>query len=205
MSGRSRGFITWALGLAAAVLVSISPAHAQDTGEDDILDQVINSPPVQSWQVTGLRATPRPVRAEGVLGEQAIRVAVPRPGADPWDISGRMTIAGDIRQGDTILLAVWARTHTPPDGERFGVISGLRVEQSAAPYTAIAQDSAAVPSEWTMVYASGVAAQDYPGGTTNVSVHLASAAQTIELGPAFVLNLGQDYDAAQLPRNAAPE
>ena len=203
MSGR-RGFIAFALGMAAALL-STSPAHAQDAGDDAILDQVINSPPVQSWQVTGLRATPRPVRVEGVLGEQAIRVAVPRPGANPWDISGRMSIAGEINQGDTILLAVWARTHTPPEGERFGVISGIRVEQSTAPYTAIAQDSAVVPSEWTMVYASGVAQQDYPGGSANVSVHLAGAAQTIELGPAFVLNLGQDYDAAQLPRNAAPE
>lgn len=197
--------IAWIVAAAALVSMFASVASAQGSGEDDILDQVINSPPVQSWQVNGLRATPRPVRAEGVLGDQAIRVAVPRPGANPWDIAGRMDIAGDINRGDTILLAVWARTHTPPDGERFGVLSGIRVEQSTEPYTAIAQDSASVPSEWTMVYASGVAQQDYPGGSANVSVHLAGAAQTIELGPAFVLNLGQDYDAAQLPRNAAPE
>lgn len=195
----------WVAAAAALVSIFASFASAQSAGEDDILDQVINSPPVQSWQVTGLRATPRPVRAQGVLGDQAIRVAVPRPGANPWDIAGQMPIAGQIDQGDTILLAVWARTHTPPDGERFGVISGIRVQQSTAPYTAIAQDSAVVPSEWTMVYASGVAQQDYPGGSTNVSVHLAGAAQTIELGPAFVLNLGQNYDAAQLPRNVAPE
>ncbi|MFN3537907.1 MAG: hypothetical protein ACK4Y4_10710 [Brevundimonas sp.] len=187
-----------------AALLASSPAHAQEAG-GDILDQVINSPPVQSWQVTGLRATPRPVRAEGVVGEQAIRVAVPRASANPWDVAGRMTIAGDINQGDTILLAVWARTHTPPEGQRFGMISGIRVEQSAAPYTAIAQDSAVVPLDWTMVYASGMAQQDYPGGSTNVSVHLASAAQTIELGPAFVLNLGQDYAPARLPRNVDPE
>jgi hypothetical protein len=195
----------WVAAAAALVSIFASFASAQSGGEDDILDQVINSPPVQSWQVTGLRATPRPVRAQGVLGDQAIRVAVPRPGANPWDIAGRMSIAGEISQGDTILLAVWARTHTPPEGQRFGVLSGIRVEQSVAPYTAIAQDSAVVPSEWTMVYASGVAQQDYPGGSTNVSVHLAGAAQTIELGPAFVLNLGQDYDPAQLPRNVAPE
>lgn len=195
----------WVAAAAALVSIFASFASAQSAGEDDILDQVINSPPVQSWQVTGLRATPRPVRAQGVLGDQAIRVAVPRPGANPWDIAGQMPIAGQIDQGDTILLAVWARTHTPPEGERFGVISGIRVQQSTAPYTAIAQDSAVVPSEWTMVYASGVAQQDYPGGSTNVSVHLAGAAQTIELGPAFVLNLGQNYDAAQLPRNVAPE
>lgn len=195
----------WVAAAAALVSIFASFASAQSAGGDDILDQVINSPPVQSWQVTGLRATPRPVRAQGVLGDQAIRVAVPRPGANPWDIAGRMTIAGEISQGDTILLAVWARTHTPPEGERFGVLSGIRVEQSTAPYTAIAQDSAVVPSEWTMVYASGVAQQDYPGGSTNVSVHLAGAAQTIELGPAFVLNLGQNYDAAQLPRSVAPE
>ncbi|MFN3816113.1 hypothetical protein [Brevundimonas sp.] len=197
--------LAWVAAAAALVSMLASFASAQSSGGDDILEQVINSPPVQSWQVTGLRATPRPVRAEGVVGEQAIRVAVPRAGANPWDIAGRMTIAGAIRQGDTILLAVWARAHTPPEGQRFGLISGVRVEQSTAPYTAIAQDSATVPSEWTLVYASGVAQQDYPGGSTNVSVHLAGAAQTIELGPAFVLNFGPDYDAARLPRNVAPE
>lgn len=189
-----------ALGLAAALVLAPVGA-AQD---DDILDHVINSPPVQSWQITGLRSSPRPVRAEGVLGDQAVRVRVTSTGANPWSVAGRMPINGAINRGDTILLAVWARAHTPPEGQSHGVLSGIRVEQSAAPYTAIAQDSAAVPSEWTMVYASGVAQQDHPGGTTNVSVHLAGAVQTIELGPAFVLNFGPDYDAAQLPRNAPP-
>lgn len=196
---------TWAAVTAVALLVFAGMAPAQDAGGDDILDHVINSPPVQSWRINGLRSAPRPVRAEGVLGEQAIRVRVTRASANPWDISGQMAIEGDINQGDTILLAVWARTETPPEGQTYGVLSGIRVEQSAAPYTAIAQDSAVVPAEWTMVYASGVALQDYPGGTANVSVHLGSAAQTIELGPAFVLNLGPDYDASQLPRNASPQ
>ena len=193
---------TWAsaLGLAAALLLAPVGA-AQD---DDILDNVINSPPVQSWQITGLRSSPRPVRSEGVLGEQAIRVRVTQASDQPWTIAGRMPISGDINRGDTILLAVWARTHTPPEGRTHGVVSGIRVEQSTAPYTAIAQDSATVPGEWTMIYASGVAQDDYRGGTANVSVHLAGAEQTIELGPAFVLNFGPDYDASRLPRNPPP-
>lgn len=192
----------WATAIGLAAALFLAPVGAAQ--DDDILDNVINSPPVQSWQITGLRSSPRPVRAEGVLGDQAVRVRVTNTGANPWSVSGRMSISGDIRRGDTILLAVWARAHTPPEGRTHGVISGIRVEQSAAPYTAIAQDSATVPGEWTMVYASGVAQQDYPGGTANVSVHLAGAVQTIELGPAFVLNLGPDYDASQLPRNPPP-
>ena len=190
-----------ALGLAAALFLAPMGA-AQD---DDILDHVINSPPVQSWQITGLRSSPRPIRAEGVLGDQAVRVRVTQASDQPWTIAGRMPIAGDINRGDTILLAVWVRTHAPPEGRSQGVISALRVEQSTAPYTAIAQDSATAPDEWTMIYASGVAQQDYRGGTANVSVHLAGAAQTIDLGPAFVLNFGPDYDASRLPRNPPPE
>lgn len=193
----------WALLVAVAAALMTGPiSWAQD---DDILDNVINSPPVQSWRINGLRSTPRPVRAEGVLGEQAVRVRVTEASDQPWTVSGDMAISGDINRGDTILLAVWARTHTPPQGQSHGVVSGLRVQQSAAPYDAIIQDSAAVPGEWTMIYASGVAQQDYPGGTANVSVHLAGAAQTIDLGPAFVLNLGPDYDASQLPRNPPPQ
>ena len=52
-----------------------------------------------------------------------------------------------------------------------------------------------------MIYASGVAAQDHAADSTAVSVHLATADQTVELGPPLVFNFGQNYDPAKLPTN----
>ena len=188
------------VGAFAAIALALAvPSSAASLQDDDILQYVINSPPVEFWQVNGVQTPPRPRRAEGVLGSKAISVAA-RPSDQPWSTSARMPIAGAIKQGDTILLAVWARLAAPPPGQATSRLP-LRVEQAAPPYTAIAQDNAEIGPDWKMVYASGVAAQDFEGGATSLSVHLATAAHTVELGPALVLNFGQNYDPAKLPTN----
>ena len=188
------------LAVTAALMLSAAPAPvvvlAQD---DDIVQRIINTPPVDSWQVLGVSRAPRPQRAEGVLGDRAIRVAA-RRAEQPWTVAAQMPIRGEIKRGDTILLAVWARLEAPPEGQQTSRLP-LRVQESAAPYAAIAQDAGEIGPEWKMIYASGVAGQDFAGGQTNLSVHLATADQTVDLGPALVLNFGQNYDAAKLPLN----
>lgn len=188
------------LAVTAVLMLSAAPAPvAVMAQDDDIVQRIINSPPVDSWQVLGVSRAPRPQRAEGVLGERAIRVAAQRA-EQPWTMAAQMPIRGEIKRGDTILLAVWARLEAPPEGRQTSRLP-LRVQQAAAPYAAIAQDTGEVGPEWKMIYASGVAQQDFAGGQTNLSVHLATDNQTVDLGPALVLNFGQDYDAAKLPRN----
>lgn len=172
------------------------PVMAQD---DDIINRIINSPPVESWQVLGVNRAPRPQAAQGVLGDRAIRVTA-RRADQPWAVAGQMPIRGEIKRGDTILLAVWARLQTPPAGQQTSSLP-LRVQQAAAPYAAIAQDTGQIGPEWKMVFASGVAQLDFAGGEANLSVHLATADHTVDLGPALVLNFGQNYDSAKLPRN----
>lgn len=189
--------LKWIAAVAGALMLTASPSQARQDG--DILQYLINNPPVESWQVVGVSRQPRPRSAEGVLGDRAIRVAA-RRADQPWSTAARMPVRGEIKQGDTILLAVWARLATPPQGQQTSRLP-LRVEQTAAPYTAIAEDAADIGPEWKMIYASGVAAQDHAADSTAVSVHLATADQTVELGPALVFNFGQNYDPAKLPTN----
>lgn len=185
--------------IAALLLTGTAQAVPPQQADDDIVQYIINNPPVTSWQINGVETQPRPRRAEGVLGERAISVRASR--ADqPWTTAGQMTIRGAIKQGDTILLAVWARLATPSPGEATSPLP-IRVQQATAPYTAIAEATGRIGPTWKMVYASGVAGQDYDGGTTNLAVHLATADHTVELGPALVLDFGQNYDAAKLPIN----
>ena len=188
------------IGLIAALLLSGTALAAPAPQDDnDIVQYIINNPPVTFWQINGVETQPRPRRAEGVLGERAISVRA-RRADQPWATAGQMTIRGAIKQGDTILLAVWARLATPAPGQTTGELP-VRVQQASEPYTAIAQSTGRIGSSWKMVYASGVAGQDYEGGTTNLAVHLATADHTVELGPALVLNFGQNYDPAKLPVN----
>src|SRR5262249_9705399 len=69
------------------------------------------------------------------------------------------------------------------------------------PYAGVIGDTASVGPEWKLYYASGRAPENYDPGTTNIVVHLAAAKQTIDLGPAVVLNFGPDRDPATLPNN----
>lgn len=188
------------IAMIAALLIAGSAVSAEaQPQDDDIVQYIINNPPVGSWQVNGVQTAPRPHRAEGVLGERAITVAA-QQAQQPWAISAQMTIRGEIRQGDTVLLAVWARLAAPAAGQATSRLP-IRVQQSAAPYGALAEAVGEIGPEWKMVYASGVAQQDYSGGATSLAVHLATADHTVELGPALVLNFGQNYDASKLPAN----
>jgi len=187
------------LGAAGAVLIAMGSSTAPRAQDEDILQNLINNPSVASWQVLGVNRPPRPQHAEGVLGERAIRVAA-RRSDQPWTIAAQMPVTGAIKQGDTVLLAVWARLAVAPPGAETSRLP-LRVQEAAPPYAALAEDAGTVGPTWGMIYASGVAAKDYAPGAANLSVHLAGADQTVELGPALLLNFGQDYDAAKLPRN----
>ncbi len=186
--------------MIAALLVIGTAASATPPLQDgDITQYIINNPPVESWHVNGVQSQPRPHRAEGVLAERAISVQA-RRAEQPWATSAQMDIRGPINRGDTVLLAIWARLQTPASGQTTSRLP-IRLQQAAAPYAAIAQDTGEIGPEWKMIYASGVAQQDYPAGSTNLAVHLATADHTVELGPALVLDFGQNYDASQLPTN----
>ena len=58
-----------------------------------------------------------------------------------------------------------------------------------------------VGSEWKMYFAQAVATRDYSPGAAAATIQLASASQTIDLGPVFILDFGPDYDRSSLPTN----
>lgn len=182
--------------LAGMAVAASASASGQD---DDITKYIINTPPVTSWHVNGVQTAPRPHHADGVLGERAITVQA-QASSQPWSVSAQMPIRGEIKQGDTVLLAVWARLVAPSAGQTTSRLP-VRIQQATAPYAAMAEGNGEIGPEWKMVYASGVAAKTYAGGATNLAVHLATADHTVELGPALVLDFGPDYDANKLPAN----
>jgi hypothetical protein len=188
--------------ISALVVLGAGGALAQDSqsSSDDILQRAINAPSADSWSAYG-RQRSSVIRSQGVVGERAFRVRVSQAGANAWEVGAKAAITGQINQGDVILLAYWARVEAPPDGEDTGVISSARLELVAAPYTVEFEAPARPTREWKMYYASGVASRAFSPGEAGVTLHLAGARQTIELGPVFVLNFGPNYNVARLPRN----
>lgn len=185
--------------LALAVLFAVA-ASAADDGSD-MVNKLVNAPSASAWSVSGINAS-KPYDDSTVQGGRAIRIAVPGKGANVWDIAASVAITKPVAKGDTVLLAFWARAEVPAEGQTTAILPGIRLQQTSAPYGAFAQDSAQVDGTWTMIYASGIADQDYGRGSLGVAVHLAAAKQTVDLGPAFVFDLGQGYDQSKLPHNA---
>lgn len=184
------------LPLLAALMLVTGAADDDST----LLSQLVNNPGVGSWQVSGLSQAPTPRPDESVQGGKALRVIVSSKGENEWDVSAGMAVGKPVKSGDTLLLAVWARAETPPKGSTTARLPIL-IQQNSAPYTPIAQSEVAVTGKWALYYVSATVTQDWGRGTLGIAVHLAGAKQTIDLGPAFLLDLGQNYDAAKLPQN----
>jgi len=170
----------FALGCALAALQPL-PASAQDA-----LD-IINDP--GAAQVVG--ASGRLRDDPGVQGGKALRIVVRGKGANPWDVAAQTAITQPVKAGDALLLAFWARLEKGEAGATTATLPYNAVQQSAAPYTVLFTGPAEIGPEWKLHEVRGKADADHAAGTLNATIHLATAAQTVELGPIFVVNLGQ--------------
>lgn len=186
----------WLAALAGVFLVT--PIQAQ-TGGDDILKNMINSPSADSWSVWN--ATIEVIKDDTVQGGKASRITVAKKGANPWDASASDAIVKPVKKGDVILIAYWARVEVPPEGSQTATLPQVSLGINKAPYSTFVNEPATITRKWTMYYASGVADADYKPSDLNVSIQLATDKQVLDLGPVFVLDFGPDYDRTKLPHN----
>ena len=180
--------------LTAALLAG--PANAAD-----LMDHALNRhPSADQWGVTGNGQTHAMVREAGVPGGWAMQVTVAGPGLNPYDVQAGVPTDRPIHTGDVLLMAFWARAATPPSGsDTIHIVA--RAQQMTAPYTALASGDLTVSGDWKLYYAQGVSPADYAPGQALANLHLATGAQSIDLGPIFFLDFGPGYDTAKLPQN----
>jgi hypothetical protein len=182
--------------LASASALAQSPAPTA-AAQPNVLDRAINQPGI-GWTLYGPNQSGKQVAATGVPGAGAVRVEVKRKGANPWDSGALYPTSKPIAAGDTILIAVYLRAPNAAPGETVAIPLGAT--GSEAPYPTIAQATVQVGPEWKLHYASAKATQAFGPAKAQASVQLAGAKQVLELGPAFILNFGQNYDPAKLPK-----
>jgi hypothetical protein len=181
------GSILW------AGLVLTSAALSQE--KVDIWTRTINNDTNGVWHVQPDKPKPKDVKADGIPGNMALRVKASK-GHNPWDVQASSPInGGEIKQGDVLMVMIYLRAEKPAEG---GSNLAVRLQLSGAPYTSTMDFSSAISGEWKSYCAHRVAAIDMPAGKGNVSIHLASAEQTIDLGPVFVFNFGKGYDESSL-------
>jgi hypothetical protein len=172
--------------VAAAVLafaaVASVPAHAQD----DLGSRIVNDPSAPA--VNGGKASLRDDSA--VQGGKALRVQVPRKGANVWDTAVESALTKPVKAGDELVLAFSARLAKGDSGAATATIPFAGVQLGSAPYTTVASQAVEIGPEWKMVEIRGKAAEDYAAGALKVAIHLGTAKQAVDLGPIVVLDLG---------------
>jgi hypothetical protein len=171
---------TFAAGLFLAAL-PLAPAPAQD-------ELVIINNPAEP-QVNG--ANPRLRDDPGVQGGKAMRVQVRRKGANVWDVAVESAINQPVKAGDSLVFAFWARLEKGADGATTTTLPFNALQLSAAPYSTVIGNPVEIGPEWKLHEIEGKADKDYAAGTLKATIHLATAAQTVDLGPLIVVNLGQ--------------
>ncbi|MET4896622.1 hypothetical protein RN629_05525 [Sphingomonadaceae bacterium jetA1] len=183
------GFLTMLAAAQAAPTAAAPPS---------IFDKAVNQPGI-GWTLYGPNQSGKQVPATDVPGGNAVQVKVAKPGTNAWDSGATYPTIKPIAAGDTMLAMVYLRAPDAADGASVTIPVGMG--GSEPPYAPIATEPVQIGKAWKRYYVSGVAGQAYAAGKANISVQLAGARQVIEVGPAFLLDLGPGFDRSKLPRN----
>ena len=179
------------LALLAGFGLLAAPAVGQGGQGSDLANKVISVPSPDAFRVDGV-STRAQVRADtSVQFGRALRVPVPGRSEQPWSVSVAVPINRAVAAGDSLLLAFWARLEEGENGATTAELPYNAVQLAAAPYTALLRGPATITREWHLYQVRGRADRAYAAGELNVSLHLATGRQTIDIGPVFVLNMGQ--------------
>ncbi|HEY0012739.1 MAG TPA: hypothetical protein VGB79_07780 [Allosphingosinicella sp.] len=182
--------------LCLALAAPLAPAAAvqqpaADAAADDIARRIISNPNPQSYRLDGVRSGGGVRRDPGVQGGKALRVPVSGRSEQAWSVSVAVPITRAVKAGDNLVLAFWARLERGDNGATSSVLPYNAVQMAGAPYTALFTGPATIGPEWRMHEIRGRANRDYAAGELNVSIHLATARHTVDIGPVFVLNMEQ--------------
>ena len=178
----------WIFLLAGFALGTVAVA------EENIWAHTINNDTNGVWNMQPEKPKAKVVKVEDERIQHAFRIKATK-GANPWDVQASSPVAGAINQGDVIMLMYFARAAEPAEG---GSSLTARVQLSGAPYTSAMDMTSKISEEWTSYCAHRMATTTLPEKKSNVSIHLATARQVIELGPVFVFNFGKGYDQNRL-------
>lgn len=198
--------------MLAALLLGFGAATAQEMSEEDYLavleaelpGTLMNNPIAPDWYVAGEDYDKRVITDPDVAGQQAVRLKIKRAKPNAWDVSMIARMDKGASSGDAILVAVWVRTEKPAKDSETGTVQ-VRLQQSAAPYTGLAEGMITPGEDWELWYLRGIAAEDYDADELTLAFNAASAAQTVEIAQFYVMNLGPDVDVGSLPVGLAQD
>jgi len=190
--------VMFAAALAIVPLSAVAAGQQAAPAQGSIFDKAINQPGI-GWSIYGPGQTAKQVPATDVPGGAAVRVQVSKAGANVWDVGAIYPTIKPIAAGETLLVMVYLRAPDAKDGATVPI--PVNVGGADAPYPQITGETVNVGAGWKRYFVSGVSNQAFAAGKGRIGIQLAGAKQVIEVGPAFLLDLGAGFDRSKLPHN----
>ncbi|MBF7072114.1 hypothetical protein ISG33_01700 [Glaciecola sp. MH2013] len=156
------------------------------------------SPYADSLQIFGDDIKASYNKESDAMGGVALEIETKR-GKNPWD-AGVFNVAGaEIKKGDVIYMAFFAKALELPKGKESALIKNVGVQKGTEPYTTVIGKDFSLSQQWQSFALAGVANDSYKANEAQLSMQIATAKQKIAIGPVFVFNLGSDVDPSTLP------
>ncbi len=137
------------------------------------------------------------VPVTGQTFKQAIQVKVATKTANPWDVQiGSPSSIIPLKKGDYLLATFSVRCTDSVSGT--GSMSAY-IQSQGPPWVGIATKDVVAGKDWQQIFIHVQADRDFPAGKYDLSFHLGTQAQTLEIGGISLLNLGTNVDVPKLP------
>ena len=179
--------------LAAGALALPAAAMAQDLSPElQALDEklpgtLINDPTAIDWPAIGTGFKSRAFAEEGLPGGGAAReFAIAKAGPQPYAIQAFVPLLSNIEKGETVTVGFWARAIEARTDDGKGVL-GVRFQQNAEPWPGFGDATVKLGPQWEWHEVSGVATTDIGRRNAVVTLQLAGARQTVQIGQTIVV------------------
>jgi hypothetical protein len=154
----------------------------------DGLGQLISQPDNRQWTFFGPEAAHQTREDKTIYLGSAVHFSIPQKGENPWDVHTNVPLTEAVRTGDRLMIAVAAKTVSSTEADGKALI-GVRVQQNHEPYGGFADNRFKVGPNWQLIRITTTATMDLAAGEGIVVLHMAGAAQEVDVGPAYVIKL----------------
>lgn len=178
---------------ASSILGKAQPKTPEPVASDEPLvpemladaGTLLNRPNVREWTRSAVAGKIEDRDDSSIWLGKATRFSLDAPGDNDWDLVAGIPIEQPVAAGDKLLIAIAAKTvdAQTPDGK--GLV-GMRIQDRTPPYDGFAENLFTVGEKWQLVRINITAPRDMPAGSTELALHFAAEAQSIDIGPVYI-------------------
>lgn len=147
--------------------------------------QLVNDPTNRAWAHGGAGGSWQGIDVPEIWLQKATRFTTTKVGENRWDLTTAIPILPEVKEGETFMVAVVARTISAGTDDGKGLIFA-RMQSATPPYEGFGDKAFKIGDRWQMVNLPFTATRGFGAGDATVTLHFAGAVQNVEIGPVYI-------------------